>query len=107
MIFHSISPYNLFLTIIALQTKRFSISLLTKSRAPEFSFHSLPSHDAVDVDVAHDDILPNFIGKAEVTMNGGVPWRGPREKAHTLLQLLIEACSLPGDVVMDSTLATG
>ncbi len=86
---------------------RFAISLLVKERASTFSFQNVPSHDAVGVDVAKDDILQNFCGKNDVAMNGKKPWRGPREKARPFMQMLIEACSLPGDVVMDCTAATG
>jgi hypothetical protein len=40
-------------------------------------------------------------------MNGTVPWRGPRERSPLLLQMLIEAASQPGDLVLDCTSAIG
>jgi len=40
-------------------------------------------------------------------MNGDIPWRGPCEKARQFMQMLVEACSEPGDVVVDCTAATG
>ena len=86
---------------------RFSIALVVKKVAPPFAFQHVPSHDAVGVDVSKDDILQNFLGRDDVAMNGGVPWRGPREKANAFMQMLVEALSSPGDVVMDCTASTG
>jgi hypothetical protein len=40
-------------------------------------------------------------------MNRTMPWRGPRERDLLLLQMLIEAASQPGDLVLDCTSATG
>lgn len=37
----------------------------------------------------------------------GHEWRGPREKSVGFWKMLIEACSNPGDVVMDCTAMTG
>ena len=59
------------------------------------------------MDVAHDNILQNFLNKEDVTMNGNVPWHGLREKAREFMQMLVEACSSPGDVVVDCTAAIG
>ena len=73
----------------------------------EFPFQFVPSHEAVGVNVANDDILQNFCNKDDVSMNGVIPWRGPREKARQFMQMLIEACSQPGDVVVDCTAGTG
>ena len=56
--------------------------------------------------MAHDDILQNFLNKEDITINGNVPWRGLHEKAQEFMQMLVEACSLLGDVV-DCTAATG
>ena len=90
---------------------RFAISLLVKASGPttanDFPFRFVQSHEAVGVDVARDDILQNFLNKEDITMNGNVPWRGPREKAREFMQMLVEACSSPGDVVVDYTTAIG
>ncbi len=90
---------------------RFAISLVVKDCGPktqeEFPFQFVPSHDAVGVNVGRDDILQNFCNKEDVTMNGTKPWRGPREKARQFMQMLIEACSEPGDIVVDCTASTG
>ena len=59
------------------------------------------------MDVARDNILQNFLNKEDVTMNGNVPWRGPHEKALEFMQMLVEACSSLGDIVVDCTAATG
>ena len=80
---------------------------MVKKVAPPFAFQRVPSHDVVGVDVSKDDILQNFLGRDDVAMNGGVPWRGPREKTNAFMQMLVEALSSPGDVVMDCTASTG
>ena len=92
---------------MTLQTMRFSISLVVREKAPPFQFRTVPSHDAVGINVGKDDILQNFCGRDDVTMNRGTPWRGPREKARAFMQMLVEALSAPGDVIMDCTAATG
>ena len=86
---------------------RFSIALVVKKVAPPFAFQHVPSHDAVEVDVSKDDILQNFLGRDDVAINGGVLWRGPCEKANAFMQMLVEALSSPGDLVMDCTASTG
>ena len=94
-----------------MQTMRFAISLLVKASRPkttnDFPFQLVQSHEAVGVIVGCDDILQNFLNKEDITMNGNVPWRGPREKAEEFMQMLVEACSSPGDVIVDYTVATG
>ena len=89
-----------------LQTMRFSISLVVREKAPPFQFQSVPSHDAVGINVGKDDILQNFCGRDDVAMNGDTPWRGPREKARAFMQVVVEALSTPGDVIMDYTAGT-
>ena len=39
-------------------------------------------------------------------MNGGTPWRGLREKAKAFMQMVVEALSARGDVIMDCTAGT-
>ena len=73
---------------------------------PPFQFQSVPSHDPVDINVEKDDILQNFYGRDDVAMNGGTPWRGPREKAKAFMQMVVEAPSAPRDVIMDCTAGT-
>jgi hypothetical protein len=40
-------------------------------------------------------------------MNGQKPWRGPQEKSPGFWQMLIEASTLLGDIVLDCTAMTG
>ena len=84
---------------------RFAISLLVKASGPKtannFPFQFVQSYEVVGVNVACDNILQNFLNKEEVTMNGNIPWCGLREKAREFLQMLVEACSSPGDIVLD------
>jgi len=72
-----------------------------------FSFQPIPTLDQHGVDVARDDILMNYVTRDEQLMNGTLPWRGPREKSVLLMQMLIQASTLPGDIVLDCTAATG
>ena len=87
---------------------RFAISLLVKASRPkttnDFPFRFGQSHEVVGVDVARDDILQNFLNKEDMTMNGNVPWH---EKAREFMQMLVEACSSPGNIVVDYTAAMG
>lgn len=99
------------LIVTRLQTMRFGICLAVSSvehlGPSKFDFQPIPALDRHGVDVARDDILQNYMGKDDQLMNGETPWRGPREKSTLFLQMLIEASSLPGDVVLDCTAATG
>ncbi len=73
----------------------------------KFCFQPIPALDRLGVDVARDDILQNYVTRSDQLMNGATPWRGPREKSTVLMQMLIQASSIPGDVVLDCTAATG
>ena len=54
-----------------------------------------------------DGILHNYVYAEDLIMNGERPWHGPRQKSPLLFNMLIEACSQPGDVVLDATAMTG
>lgn len=90
---------------------RFGISLAVRSvpgsPASKFSFRHVPALDPYGVDVARDDILQNLVSREDQLTNGSTPWRGPREKSVLLMQMLIEACSSPWDIILDCTAATG
>ena len=75
--------------------------------ASKFSFQLVPALDRHGVDVSRDDILQNLVSREDQLMNGPTPWRGPREKSTLLMQMLIQSCTSPGDVVLDCTAATG
>ncbi len=94
-----------------LQTQRFGVYLLVRellqSAPARFAFRSIPSLEALGLDVGCDDMLQNFTTKASQKMNGQKPWRGPREKDSQFIQMLIEASSRPSDVVLDCTAMTG
>lgn len=93
------------------QTNRFGICLAVRRTAnlsaSKFVFQPVPALDQHGVDVARDDILQKYMGKDDQLMNKETPWRGPREKLTLFMQMLIEACSFPGYVVLDCTTATG
>ena len=62
---------------------------------------------ALNVDVASSDVVFNYTSLESQSMNGTVPWRGPREKDTVLLQMLIVALTKPGSVVLDAFASTG
>jgi hypothetical protein len=90
---------------------RFVITLVVRSipevRASRFSFQHIPALERHGVDVARDDILQNLVLREDQLMDGSTPWRGPREKSLALIQMLIQASSSPGDIVLDCSAATG
>jgi len=57
--------------------------------------------------VGKNDMLQKFCNQVDVTMNGTILWRGPREKAKALMHMLIEATTSIDDVVMDCTMFIG
>lgn len=73
----------------------------------DFPLYEVPSHAKLGVNVGRDDIIQDFLPAQEVTMNGDIPWRGPRERSREFMQMLVEAITEPGDVVVDCTAATG
>ena len=46
-------------------------------------------------------LIQNFTYDANQMMRGNAPWRGPREKYQSFYQMLIEAFTMEGDIVMD------
>ena len=67
------------------------------------------SDEFEDVDLARDDVLFNIV-TADTALkrnDGDTFWRGPKEKAVSLLQLLISGLSPPGGIICDLTAGTG
>jgi hypothetical protein len=99
------------LTSSCWQTLRFCIRLLVRdvagASAHAFSFQPVQELLNYDIDVGRDDVLHNFVTKDSQLMSGSIPWRGSREKDPLLLQMLIEATTSPGDIVMDCSASTG
>jgi hypothetical protein len=99
------------LTIFLLQTLLFCITVLVKDppafSASSFRFRSIQEVENAGIDHYEDDLLHNFVTKDSQLMNGAIPWRGKKEKDLLLLQMLIEACTDVGDIVVDCTAATG
>ena len=67
------------------------------------------SDEFEDVDLARDDVLFNIVttDTALKSKDGDKFWRGPKEKAVSLLQLLINGLSPPGGIICDLTARTG
>ncbi len=61
----------------------------------------IPEVQDAGIDLEADDLLHNFTTSKSQLMNGSIPWRGAREKDPRFLQVLIEASSNLGDVVLD------
>jgi len=57
--------------------------------------------------VAKSDVLFNFTTMASQSMNGSVPWRGACEKDPLFLQMLIEALTKLGSIVLDAFASLG
>jgi hypothetical protein len=99
------------LIILLLQTLLFCIIVLVRDpiSTTTFAFHlcSIPKIENARIDLYEDDLLHNFVTKDYQLMNVTIPWRGSREKDPLLLQMLIEACTEAGDIVVDCTTATG
>jgi hypothetical protein len=89
------------------QTQHFGAYLLVKKGSSKFTFSSSSSIKDIGVDVASDEWLQNFTTRVDQAMNGLKPWRGPREKSPGFWQMLIEASTLPGDIILDCTAMTG
>jgi hypothetical protein len=89
------------------QTQHFGAHLLVKKGSSKFTFSTSSSMKDIGVDVASDEWLQNFTTRADQAMNGLKPWRGPREKSPGFWQMLIEASTLPGDIVLDCIAMTG
>lgn len=72
-----------------------------------FSFKCSTTMKSASVDMGRDDMLINYTLEGDLAMNGGIPWRGPREKDPRLFQLLLEGTTVEGDLVLDCTASTG
>jgi hypothetical protein len=97
-----------------MQTLKFKAIVLVRSfstplvRQPKELVIS-SSDEFVDVDLARDDVLFNIVtaDTAVKRKNDSTFWRGPKEKALSLLQLLISGLSPPGGIICDLTAGTG
>ena len=67
------------------------------------------SDEFEDVDLARDDVLFNIVtaDTALKRKDDDTFWRGPKEKAVSLLKLLISGLSPPGGIICDLTAGTG
>jgi hypothetical protein len=99
------------LTCSCWQTLRFCIRLLVieiaGASAPSFSFQPIQELLDFDIDVGSDDVLHNLVTKETQMMRGTISWQGCRKKDPLLFQMLIEATTSAGDIVMDCSASTG
>jgi len=100
--------------MLCVQTLKFKALVLVRSfstplvRQPkEFVISSSDGFE--DVDLASDDVIFNIVtaDTALKRKDGDNFWRGPKEKAVSLLQLLISGLSPPGGIICDLTAGTG
>ena len=76
--------------------------------ALKFAFRPLPKLLSRDgINMGPDNCLQNIVLPENQMCNGPKPWRGPREKSVVLMEMLIEAASNPGNVILDCMAATG
>jgi hypothetical protein len=100
--------------MVDVQTLKFKAIVLVRSfstplvRQPkEFVISS--SDEFEDVDLASDDVIFNIVtaDTALKCKDGDKFWRGPKEKALSLLWLLISGLNPPGGIICDLTAGTG
>jgi hypothetical protein len=100
--------------IVDVQTLKFKAIVLVRSfstplvRQPKELVIS-STDEFEDVDLARDDVLFNIV-TADTALkrnDGDTFWRGPKEKAVPLLQLLINGLSPPGGIICDLSAGTG
>ena len=75
--------------------------------ASKFTIAADESLTEFGLGVAEFDVLFNFTTADSQSMNGSVPWRGAREKDPVFLQMLIEAFTKPGSVILDAFASLG
>lgn len=73
----------------------------------KFVLRIIPEVRDAGVDLEEDDLLHNFTTAKTQLMNGRIPWSGAQEKDPRFLQILIEASTDSGDVVLDYNASTG
>jgi hypothetical protein len=78
-----------------------------KKESSKFTFNTNSSMKDIGVDVASDEWLQNFTTHPDQAKTGQKPWRRPQEKSPDFWQMLIEASTLPGNIVLDCTTMTG
>ena len=96
------------------QTLKFKAIVLVRSFStplvrPPKEFVISSSDEFKNVDLASDDVLFNIV-TADIALkrnDGGTTRRGPKEKAVSLLQLLISGLSPPGGIICELTAGTG
>ena len=96
------------------QTLKFKAIVLIRSFSTPFSrppkeFVISSSDEFEDVNLARDDVFFNIVtsNTALKRNNGDTFWRGPKEKAMSLLQLLISGLIPPGGIICGLTAGTG
>ena len=100
--------------MVDVQTLKFKAIMLVQSfstplvRQPkEFVISS--SDEFEDVDFSSDDVIFNIVtaDTALKRKDNDKFWRGPKEKALSLIRLLINGLSPPGGIICDLTAGTG
>jgi len=85
----------------------FSITFVVKEADPkwksDYLFQFIESLEMLRVNVARDDVLQNWCNFNNVTMNGDIPWWRPRKKSHEFMQMIVEAFTELGAVIIDCT----
>ena len=78
-----------------------------KRQPKELDYASIPEFG--NVDLVKDDVVFNVI-TSETTLKrkgDGTPWRGPKQKSDSLLQLFVTALCPSDGVIVDLTAGSG
>ena len=106
-IYTSFNFVHLYSNLVMLTNTSILHKAVGQEHARAFSFQPVQELLDFDIYVSSDDVLHNLVTKETLMMKGTIPWRGCREKDPLLHQMLIEATTSPGDIIMDYSTLIG
>jgi len=71
-----------------------------------FSFRHTTTMKKAGINIGWDDMLMNYTHPNDMVINGGTPWQRAREKDPRFFQMLLDATTIEGDLVLDYTAST-
>ena len=72
-----------------------------------FSFKRTSMMKKAGIDLVLNDMMMNYTFEDNMAMNGSKPWWAARKKDPRFFQMLLEATTVEGDLVLDCTASTG
>jgi hypothetical protein len=73
----------------------------------QFSFKRTTVMKKAGIDLVSNNMLTNYTFEDNMAMNGSKPWWAGHEKDPRFLQMLLEATTVEGDLVIDCSASTG